>query len=77
MPRQPQSLRPDQPFLETNNGITTVWPTKLAFAPALSTMLLTDLQQNGLYPANTPITIAWPQPLMPKLPWEICDWYKR
>ena len=35
-PRLAGGRRPDRPFLETQDRVSVVWPTKLAFAPALA-----------------------------------------
>ncbi len=70
-PKFIHGLRPDKPFLHTQDGISVAWPTKLAFAPALSTILMDDLAQSGIQPSGNIIEKPkdWPIPPTPKLPW--------
>ncbi|KOR31499.1 hypothetical protein TI04_00385 [Achromatium sp. WMS2] len=83
--RQPGAIRPDQPCVYTQNGVSVVWPTKLAFAPVVADKLLTSLNQEQIYPRSESapsISVYtrlsqydWPRPPLPKLPWEsITEW---
>lgn len=82
-PRQPSGLRPEAPFLSTHiftpnagvDAMTVMWPTKLAFAPALAAALLADLTSMGIKPTpdtadDDGATLGWPHPLPPLLPWQ-------
>ncbi len=69
--RQPGGRRPDKPFLETRDGISVVWPTKLAFAPALAEDLLKSLNRAGVAPgADMAHGPDWPRPPLAPFPWE-------
>lgn len=68
-PRQAGGRRPDRPFLETRDGVSVVWPTKLAFAPALAAELMQQLDQAGIRPSAAGL-IDWPRPPLVALPWE-------
>ena len=71
-PRQPGGRRPDRPFLESREGVSVAWPTKLAFAPALAAQLLVQLERSGIIPGTAihPAAIRWPRPPMTPPPWE-------
>lgn len=70
-PRQPGGRRPDRPYLETRDGISVAWPTKLAFAPALAEELIQSLTRFGLKPQpNDPAAPDWPSPAVAPFPWE-------
>ncbi len=76
-PRQAGGRRPDRPFLETQDCVSVVWPTKLAFAPALAAELLQQLERTVIAPggvADAP-SIQWPRPPLAPLPWEtVPEW---
>jgi glycine/D-amino acid oxidase-like deaminating enzyme len=76
-PRQPGGRRPENPFLETRDGVTVVWPTKLAFAPALAADLFRDLRRSGILPktASAVASPPWPRPPLARPPWEgVREW---
>ncbi len=50
--RQPGVSRPDSFTLSDEDGIITMWPTKLALAPALAEQLPGRLQQAGIAPST-------------------------
>ncbi|HEV2523613.1 MAG TPA: FAD-dependent oxidoreductase, partial [Gammaproteobacteria bacterium] len=52
-PKQPDGKRPENPFIETLGNIMTAWPTKLALAPMLSDLILTQLKQQNIQPSQT------------------------
>jgi glycerol-3-phosphate dehydrogenase len=70
-PRQQRGLRPDKPFLQIRDHIAVVWPTKLAFAPALASQLLEHLRQQGIQPDGAMPTLDWPRPALARFPWEM------
>jgi glycine/D-amino acid oxidase-like deaminating enzyme len=72
-PRQSGGLRPERPFLETRDGVSVVWPTKLAFAPALAAEVLASLEPPA---AGSPAALPpWPRPEPGRGPWEGgCAW---
>jgi glycerol-3-phosphate dehydrogenase len=49
-PKTAGGLRPESCYLDSNNGILTVWPTKLAFAPRLAQEVLATLEKDGVVP---------------------------
>jgi len=71
-PRQSGGGRPDRPFLESHEGVSVAWPTKLAFAPAVAARLLEGLKRDGMIPGASldPAAIQWPRPPTAPLPWE-------
>jgi len=67
-------MRPDRYFFTTHDDVSIVWPTKLAFAPAIAMELLADLETNNIKPCGEIVDLpALPKPLEPKLPWEIAE----
>jgi glycerol-3-phosphate dehydrogenase len=52
-PKQPNGKRPENAFIETLGNIMTAWPTKLALAPILSDLILTQLKQHNIQPSQT------------------------
>jgi glycerol-3-phosphate dehydrogenase len=76
-PRLAGGRRPDRPFLETQDRVSVVWPTKLAFAPALAAELLQQLERAAIAPggiADAP-SIQWPRPPLAPPPWEtVQEW---
>ncbi len=69
-PRQPGGRRPDRPFLETRDGISVAWPTKLAFAPALAGELLKSLDKAGVQAGGERDAPQWPAPPLARFPWQ-------
>ncbi len=72
---QPGGRRPDLPTVDEAEGVITVWPTKLAFAPLLADRVIEALQRAGIAPSGgrTPAP-DWPAPPLARPPWEICRW---
>jgi len=48
----PGGKRPDSWHVQREQGVITVWPTKLAFAPCLATDVLHCLEQSGIKPSG-------------------------
>lgn len=67
---QPTGMRPDGYCFITQDKFSIMWPTKLAFAPALGTALLKSLEQANIQPQGKIMAINWPAPPLPTLPWE-------
>ena len=64
--------RPDSCFLESQDGVITAWPTKLAFAPRLADALLAELNEQDFTPSDSaavPLD-ALIRPVLARLPWE-------
>ena len=69
-PYQPSGKRPDNAFAEEQNGIITVWPTKLALAPHLAQLVVNLLAKNGIEPGALESLPDWPFPGYAQLPWQ-------
>lgn len=68
---QPGGKRPDAFCARLEEGILTLWPTKLAFAPALADSVLQQLQKVGIGPSDfAPGTLPLPPATMARPPWE-------
>ena len=50
-PKQSALTRPDSAYAEVINNTIISWPTKLALAPDLADLILTQLEQQGIRPA--------------------------
>ncbi len=69
--------RPDSYFLDSQDGVITTWPTKLAFAPRLADALLAELDKQGIAPSDTAEVLldGLPRPALAQLPWEeVAQW---
>ncbi len=68
----PGGKRPDHWCVDSQQGVITVWPTKLAFAPALATTVLQHLKQNGMHPGgdDSAARIDLPHPPLAQPPWD-------
>lgn len=68
--------RPDDAFVDEQQGIITGWPTKLALSPRLADAVATRLEAGGVRPETdfSPDERArlagWPTPEYAPLPWE-------
>jgi glycerol-3-phosphate dehydrogenase len=70
-PRQPGSKRPDNAFVEEQDGIITAWPVKMALAPMLAQNTINLLKQGGVTPGTPNDTFMWPErPSFAPLPWD-------
>lgn len=68
--------RPDDAFVDEQQGIITGWPTKLALSPRLSDAVMARLEEGGVRPGTDfppqerERIAAWPAPEYAPLPWE-------
>jgi len=76
-PAMASGKRPDDCYLQHQNGLFTAWPTKLAFAPRLAGKLLDALQEYGIE-ATAPKDLTKLQclstPPLSKPPWSQTVW---
>jgi hypothetical protein len=72
-PKTTGGLRPESCFLHTDNGVLTVWPTKLAFAPRLAQEILAELEKDGVAPQQDDEQKLnnLPRPGLALPPWEV------
>jgi hypothetical protein len=68
--------RPDDAFVGSDDGVITCWPTKLAFAPRVASLVTTAVRDAGLTPSGAENPPAgWPHPPLAQLPWdEVKTW---
>ena len=66
-------IRPESYFLDSDDGVVTVWPTKLAFAPRLAQEILSTLEQDRIAPRQTDLLSMdkLPRPDLALAPWEV------
>ncbi len=64
--------RPDSWHVDSDQGVITTWPTKLAFAPCLATDVLHCLEQDGIKPNNGDSTalVDLSYPPLAQPPWD-------
>jgi hypothetical protein len=72
-PKTAGGLRPESFFLDSDDGVFTVWPTKLAFAPRLGQEVIAILEKDGITPGQAGLDNL---DKLPKLelaepPWEV------
>jgi glycerol-3-phosphate dehydrogenase len=67
-PRMADGSRPDDVFVEEQDGVLTAWPTKLALAPRLADTVEQLLAK--VKPVAAVETIDWPHPDVAPLPWQ-------
>lgn len=75
-PQQPDGKRPERFFAALDEGILTLWPTKLAFAPALADAALHLVQQSGIAPrpnTQAPVHLPLTPARLAPPPWEVVD----
>jgi glycine/D-amino acid oxidase-like deaminating enzyme len=71
---QPGGKRPDAFCAQLAQGLMTLWPTKLAFAPALADAVLQQLQEAGISPSDAaPEALPLPPAPMAQPPWEALE----
>lgn len=72
----PGGKRPDSWHLDSDRGVITAWPTKLAFAPCLAADLLRRLEQDGVTPSGAAaLSINLPHAPLAQPPWsEVKVW---
>jgi len=71
-PKMTNTRRPDSYFFEQDAEITTVWPTKLAFAPRLAMDVINQLDQKNIRPkaAQPDLSIYSQEIRRAQSPWE-------
>jgi glycerol-3-phosphate dehydrogenase len=71
-PKTAGGMRPEGYYLNSDSGVITAWPTKLAFAPRLAQEIQLALEQDGVEPG--PGSLAGldvlPRPSLALSPWE-------
>jgi hypothetical protein len=72
----PGGKRPDDAFVAMSDDILTCWPTKLAFAPRVSALVMSQLHERGIDPSDGQISLpGLPRPALAQLPWdEVTQW---
>ncbi len=72
-PKTAGGIRPESCFLDSDGGVITVWPTKLAFAPRLAQEILATLERDGVVPQpdEEECLIKLPRPDLALPPWEV------
>jgi glycerol-3-phosphate dehydrogenase len=70
--KSPGSRRPDSCFVQSEGGVITVWPTKLAFAPRMAQEVLALMGKEGVEPRETemPALDGLARPPLARYPWE-------
>lgn len=72
-PAMPGGRRPDDAYVDTQANVVTCWPTKLAFAPRVASLVMRRLDGIGLRPAPTGAVAGLPpgpRPPFARLPWD-------
>ncbi len=66
-------LRPESYFLDADDGVLTIWPTKLAFAPRLAQEVLAVLEKEDVLPQQGDASglDCLPRPDLALPPWEV------
>jgi glycerol-3-phosphate dehydrogenase len=70
--RSPGRRRPDSCYMQSEGGVITVWPTKLAFAPRLAQEVLSQIEIEGVLPSDSgelPLP-GLKSPPLARYPWE-------
>lgn len=62
--------RPENPYVDLDNGVITAWPTKLAFAPLLADQIIEQLKSHHIEPSNSIGEIALEPAKQALLPWQ-------
>jgi glycerol-3-phosphate dehydrogenase len=70
--RSPGGRRPDSCYLQSEAGVITVWPTKLAFAPRLAQEVLSQIEKEGVLPGDSLVVPlqGLKRPSVARYPWE-------
>ena len=66
--RMADGSRPDDVFVDEDNGVITAWPTKLALAPRLADVVEKLLME--IEPSGSGEAVEWPHPQVAPLPWQ-------
>lgn len=75
---QPGGGRPDDAYVDNRDGVITCWPTKLAFAPRVASLVDECLRDSGVLPSEMDgvpdrVASSWPHPPLSELPWDVAD----
>ena len=72
---QPGNVRPDQPVIQREGGVITVWPTKLVFAPLVADEVLAMVSGMRLEPgADDAVMPELPAVEVGGYPWDRAEW---
>ena len=68
----PGGKRPDSWYVDSEQGVITAWPTKMAFAPCVATDVLHCLEQSGIKPSGSDCAslVNLPHPPLVQPPWD-------
>jgi glycerol-3-phosphate dehydrogenase len=70
----PGGRRPDDAFVGIHEGVITCWPTKLAFAPRVASLVIGALAEKGIAPRSAEgAELPLPRPPLARLPWDEVD----
>lgn len=64
-PKQAGLVKPDSAYAARDNNVIIAWPTKLTLAPDLGDRVLTLIEEHGLTPSQSTMTIPSTLPLAP------------
>lgn len=72
-PKTAGGIRPESYFLDSDGGVVTVWPTKLAFAPRLAQEIVATLEKDGVTSRQADLQglEKLPKPDLALPPWEV------
>ncbi|WP_334223853.1 FAD-dependent oxidoreductase [Thiosocius teredinicola] len=65
----PGGKRPDDAYVDHDDRIITCWPTKLAFAPRVASLVLDALVAADVAPGPAVAQLSLPRPPVGELPW--------
>ncbi len=71
-PKTAGGIRPESYFIDSDDGVLTVWPTKLAFAPRLAQEIIATLEKDGVTSRQADLQALGklPHPDLALPPWE-------
>ncbi len=71
-PKTVGGRRPDSCFVQSQRGVITIWPTKLAFAPRVADEVISALQSVGIEPGELDVggLSGLKRPALARMPWE-------
>lgn len=73
--KTPGNKRPDSCFVDVQQSVITVWPTKLAFAPRVASEVISKLAESGVAPCQRQTARPdLPEPEMATWPWLDTQW---
>lgn len=62
--------RPENPYVDFNDGVITAWPTKLAFAPLLADQIMEQLKNHFIEPSGSEAVLNLEPAEQALLPWQ-------